>query len=307
MSTQTALNSAAAFFPLTETNNPRTADIDTRSTREIVQLINAEDAVVIQAVSAELDAIAAAVDAIYARMVEGGRLIYVGAGTSGRLGVVDASEMPPTFSVPPGLVIGLIAGGEQAMFRAVEGAEDKPELGGADIARLNVTAKDSVVGIAASGRTPYVIGALEEANARGALTISLACAKPAPIHDVARLNLAPLTGPEVIEGSTRMKAGTATKLILNMLSTALMIKLGKTYGNLMVDLQPTNQKLRARARRIVERVTGLSANQAQSLLDQCGDVKTAIVTHQAGVSPQQARDRLERARGSVRRALDDVA
>lgn len=307
MSTQTALNSAAAFFPLTETNNPRTADIDTRSTREIVQLINAEDAVVIQAVSAELDAIAVAVDAIYARMVEGGRLIYVGAGTSGRLGVVDASEMPPTFSVPPGLVIGLIAGGEQAMFRAVEGAEDKPELGRADIARLNVTAKDSVLGIAASGRTPYVIGALEEANARGALTISLACAKPAPIHDVARLNLAPLTGPEVIEGSTRMKAGTATKLVLNILSTALMIKLGKTYGNLMVDLQPTNEKLRARARRIVERVTGLSANQAQSLLDQCGDAKTAIVAHQARVSADEARDRLERARGSVRRALDDAA
>lgn len=293
-------------IPLTETNNPRTADIDTRSTREILELINSEDRRVIDAVAAEMDAIAQAADQVYARMTQGGRLIYVGAGTSGRLGVVDASEMPPTYSVPPGLVIALMAGGEQAVFRAVEGAEDNPEWGLEDIARLNVNAQDSVLGIAASGRTPYVIGALREARARGALTISFACTKPAPIHDAADLNIAPLTGPEVIEGSTRMKAGTATKLVLNMLSTTLMVKLGKTYGNLMVDLQPTNQKLRERARRIVARATGQSAADAQLLLDRCGDVKTAIVAHHAGISPDIARERLVRAHGSVRRALSET-
>lgn len=290
--------------PLTETNNPRTTDIDTRTTREILEIINTEDQQVIHAVSAELESISRAVDEVYARMMQGGRLIYVGAGTSGRLGVVDASEMPPTYSVPHGVVIGLIAGGEQAMFRSIEGAEDNPKLGHADIVRLNVTARDSVVGIAASGRTPYVIGALQEANARGALTVSLACSRPAPIHDAAQINIAPLTGPEVVEGSTRMKAGTATKLVLNMLSTTVMIKLGKTYGNLMVDLRPSNQKLRERARRIVQRATGLSGQDAQNLLDACGDVKTAIVVHHTGASPLQARERLHRANGSVRRALE---
>src|SRR5262245_46150876 len=205
-------------LPLTETNNPATIDIDARSTRETLELINSEDQLVIQAVAAELDAITAAVDAIYPRMAEGGRLIYVGAGTSGRLGVVDASEMPPTYGVPYGTVVGLIAGGENAMFRSVEGAEDHADLGREDMARLGVGARDSVIGIAASGRTPYVIGALQEANARGALTVSLACVRPARVHEIAELNIAPLTGPEVIEGSTRMKAGTATKLVLNMIS-----------------------------------------------------------------------------------------
>jgi N-acetylmuramic acid 6-phosphate etherase len=214
--------------------------------------------------------------------------------------------MPPTYSVPHGVVIGLMAGGEQAMFRAVEGAEDKPEWGSADIARLNVNARDTVVGIAASGRTPYVIGALREALARGALTVSLACTTPAPIHDAAEINIAPLTGPEVVEGSTRMKAGTATKLVLNMLSTTVMIKLGKTYGNLMVDLVPSNQKLRERARRIVERVTGLSPAEAQALLDASGDVKTALVVHHTGQTPSEARERLSHAGGSVRRALGHV-
>ncbi len=292
------------FFPLTETNNPLTTDIDTRTTREMLEIINAQDQCVIDAVAAELDSITRAVDEIFARMARGGRLIYCGAGTSGRLGVVDASEMPPTFSLPHGLVIGLMAGGEQAMFRAVEGAEDKSEWGRDDIARLNVNELDSVIGIAASGRTPYAIGALQEANARGALTISFACARPAPIHDAAEINIAPLTGPEVIEGSTRLKAGTATKLVLNMISTIVMIKLGKTYGNLMVDLIPSNQKLRERARRIVERATSLSAHDAQMLLDQCGDVKTAIVAHHARLSPRDARERLQRAGGSIRRALE---
>jgi N-acetylmuramic acid 6-phosphate etherase len=292
-----------AMIPLTETNNPTSADIDTRTTREILQIINSEDRKVIDAVAAEMDSITAAVDAIYARMKEGGRLIYVGAGTSGRLGVVDASEMPPTYSVPDGLVIGLMAGGEQAMFRAVEGAEDKPEWGREDIAKLGVGPLDSVVGIAASGRTPYVIGGLEEANRRGALTVGFACTSPAAVLDAAQLTIAVLTGPEVVEGSTRMKAGTATKLVLNMLSTTLMIRLGKTYGNLMVDLQPTNQKLRERARRIVERVTGLSSGDAQILLDRSGDVKTALVAHLADVTVEEARERLKGAGGAVRRAL----
>jgi N-acetylmuramic acid 6-phosphate etherase len=293
-------------LPLTETNNPRTTEIDRFSTREILEIINAEDQNVIDAVRAEIDHITAAADAIYTRLAQGGRLIYVGAGTSGRLGIVDASEMPPTYSVPHGTVIGLIAGGDAAMFRSVEGAEDSVALGREDIARLHVTARDAVVGIAASGRTPYVVGALQAAKTRGALTISFACTDPAPIHQVAEMRIAPLTGPEVIEGSTRMKAGTATKLVLNMLSTTVMIKLGKTYGNLMVDLQPTNQKLRERARRIVERTTGLNAADAQTLLDLCGDVKTAIVAHHARVSPEMARERLARHANSVRRALEET-
>ena len=293
-------------LPLTETNNPLTAQIDRLDTRAILEIINAEDQKVIDAVRAELEHIVAAADAIYARLLQGGRLIYVGAGTSGRLGIVDASEMPPTYNVPHGLVIGLIAGGDSAMFRAVEGAEDKPALGSEDMARLNVNANDAVLGIAASGRTPYVIGALQEANARGALTISFACTYPAPIHHAAQMYIAPLTGPEVVEGSTRMKAGTATKLVLNMLSTTVMIKLGKTYGNLMVDLQPTNQKLRERARRIVERTTGLDALHAQQLLDECGDTKTAIVALRAHISPEAARERLAHAQGSVRRALQET-
>ncbi len=294
---------SAASLPLTEMNNPRTTDIDLRSTREILQLINAEDRQVINAVAAELEHIAAAVDAIHARMGQGGRLIYIGAGTSGRLGILDASEMTPTFSVPRELVVGTMAGGEPAMFRSVEGAEDHLELGRAEMARLDVSAQDSVVGIAASGRTPYVIGALQEARARGALTISLACTFPAPLHQIAELYIAPLTGPEVIEGSTRMKAGTATKLVLNMISTTVMIKLGKTYGNLMVDVQPTNQKLRERARRMVERTTGLPSDEAQALLERAGDVKTAIVMHHTGLARDAARTRLAAAGGSVRRAL----
>lgn len=300
------MSNSVPYLPLTETNNPRTTEIDRLSTRAMLELINAEDQNVIDAVRAELDHIAAAADAIYARLKQGGRLIYAGAGTSGRLGVVDASEMPPTYNVPHGVVIGLIAGGEQAMFHSVEGAEDRVESGSADMARLNVDARDAVLGIAASGRTPYVIGALREAKKRGALTLSFACTYPAPVHDAADLYIAPLTGPEVVEGSTRMKAGTATKLVLNMLSTTVMIRLGKTYGNLMVDLQPTNQKLRERARRIVERAANLSAADAQNLLDACGDVKTAIVAHHARVSPAQARARLTRAQGSVRRALEQT-
>ena len=256
------------------------------------------------AVAAAIPDIARLVDGLVARMREGGRLIYTGAGTSGRLAVVDASEMPPTFSVPPSLVVGLIAGGLGAMFKSLEGAEDDPDLGRADIAALHVDARDTVVGIAASARTPYVVGSLNEARARGALTASLCCsAPPSTVHDAAEIQISLLTGPEVVTGSTRMKAGTATKLALNMISTAAMIRLGKTYGNLMVDLQASNVKLRDRARRIVEAITGLPREEAQRLLDECGDAKTAIVAGLRGCDCAEASTRLAASGGQVRGAI----
>lgn len=291
-------------LPLTEARNPATAQIDTLSTLEMVQVINAEDARVAGAVAAELPAIAQAIDAIAARMREGGRLIYIGAGTSGRLGVLDASECPPTFSTLPEQVVGVIAGGPDALTHAVEGTEDDQEAGVRDIITLGVTDRDSVVGIAASGRTPYVLGAMVEARRRGALVLSLACAHPSPMAEAADIAIAPLVGPEVITGSTRLKAGTAQKLVLNMFSTGVMIRLGKTYGNLMVDVQPTNRKLQARARRIVAEACGVTDAEAEVLLQACGgQVKVAIVAHLAGVAPQIAQERLAAAGGVVRKAL----
>ena len=291
-------------LPLTETRNPDTSDIDALSALEILRRINAEDQKVPDAVAAAIPDIARLVDGLVARMREGGRLIYAGAGTSGRLAVVDASEMPPTYSVPPSLVVGLIAGGPGAMFKSLEGAEDDPALGRADIAALNVDARDTVVGIAASARTPYVVGSLNEARARGALTASLCCsAPPSSVHDAAEIQISLLTGPEVVTGSTRMKAGTATKLALNMITTTAMIRLGKTYGNLMVDLQASNVKLRDRARRIVEDITGLPREEAQRLLDECGDAKTAIVAGFPGFDCAEAPPRLASACGRGRGAL----
>ncbi len=291
-------------LPLTETVNPNTNDIDSLPAIDILRRINAEDQRVPQAVAEAIPAIAQLVDGLVARMRQGGRLIYTGAGTSGRLAVVDASEMPPTYSVPPGLVIGLIAGGPGAMFRSMEGAEDDPEQGRADIAALNVDARDTVVGVAASARTPYVVGSLVEARARGALTASLCCsAPPSSVHAAADIQISLLSGPEVVTGSTRMKAGTATKLALNMISTTAMIRLGKTYGNLMVDLQASNVKLRDRARRIVEAITGLPRDEAQRLLDTCGDAKTAIVAGLRGCDCAEARARLASAGGQVRGAI----
>ncbi|MBI5650762.1 MAG: N-acetylmuramic acid 6-phosphate etherase [Chloroflexi bacterium] len=288
----------------TEAHNPATAEIDTLSTLEMLRRINAEDQRVAHAVAVELPHIAQAVDAIAERMRAGGRLIYIGAGTSGRLGVLDASEMPPTFSTRPDQVIAIIAGGNAAITRSIEGAEDDAEQGKLDLANLNVSARDSVVGLAASGRTPYVIGALIEAHARGALTISVACNRPAPIQDVAQINIAPLVGPEVIAGSTRMKSGTAQKLVLNKLSTGVMIRLGKTFGNLMVDVQATNVKLRDRARRIVATAARIAEDEAEQLLARAdGEVKTAIVIALARVSADDARRRLRAAGGSVRGAL----
>ncbi|RPJ50363.1 MAG: N-acetylmuramic acid 6-phosphate etherase, partial [Chloroflexi bacterium] len=242
---------------LTESVNPRTADLDQLSTLEMLQRINAEDQLVPGAVARALPQIAEAVDRIAERMRRGGRLVYVGAGTSGRLGVLDAAEIPPTYGMEPDRVVALIAGGEQAIRSAVEGAEDDVQAGARALADLAVSEQDSVVGIAASGRTPYVLGALAEARRLGSLTISIACNSPAPVEALADIRIALLVGPEAITGSTRMKAGTAQKLALNLISTGVMVRLGKTYGNWMVDLRATNQKLRSRARRIVAQVCGL--------------------------------------------------
>ena len=298
---------------LTEASNPATRDIDVLPTLEMVWLMNVEDSKVAAAVADELPQIAAAVEAVAERMRRGGRLVYVGAGTSGRLGVLDASECPPTFGVPHEKVVGVIAGGLRALTRAVERAEDNAEDGAAQIAALRVDERDTVVGVAASGRTPFVLGAMEEARKRGALVISLACNHPVPMEALADIAIAPLVGPEVIAGSTRLKAGTAQKMVLNMLSTGVMVKLGKTFGNLMVDMQATNAKLVARARRVIAQAYAMVRPEAPPLseeditrtLAQCdGEVKTAIVSLLAGVSPEEARKRLKAAGGVVRRAIE---
>lgn len=290
---------------LTESRNPRTEHIDQLSTLDLLGVMNDEDATVASAVRAALPAIAQAVDEISARMRQGGRLIYVGAGTSGRLGVLDAVECVPTFSVPVGLVVGIIAGGALALTQPVEGAEDSRDGGRDDLLAHNITTNDSVVGIAASGRTPYVIGALEAAHQAGALTVAVACNSPAPILDAARIKIAALVGPEVITGSTRLKAGTAQKLILNMLSTGVMIKLGKVYGNLMVDVMVTNIKLTDRARRIICEVTGIDYEEATRLLEQSGNqVKVAIVMHTLSLSADEARQRLGAHNGVLADALN---
>ena len=289
---------------LTEERNPLTSDIDTLPTLDMLTLINTEDQKAALAVRDELPNIAAAVEAITARIQRGGRLIYLGAGTSGRLGVLDASECPPTFGTLPELVVGLIAGGAVALTEAVEGAEDDQEGGAAEIAELAINENDCVIGIAASGRTPYAIGGLQEAKKRGALTVSIACNRPSPLEELAEIGIAPVVGPEVVSGSTRLKAGTAQKMVLNMISTAVMIRLGKTYSNLMVDVQPTNAKLRQRARRIVAEAARLDLKRATEILSSCnGEVKTAIVAVLAGVSPELARIRLHETGGYVRKAI----
>ena len=289
---------------ITESVNPATATIDTVSTRMIVAAIQAEDAKVAAAVAAVGDAIAQLVDVAAARMQNGGRLIYVGAGTSGRLGVLDAAECPPTFGTPTGQVVGLIAGGAAALTQAIEGIEDDPARGRGDLAGLGVDANDTVLGIAASGRTPYVLGAVAEARARGAFVAGLACTQPSALAQAVDLMIAPIVGPEVIAGSTRLKAGTAQKLVLNTLSTAIMIRLGKTFGNLMVDVQPLNEKLRQRTVQIVMAATGLGPNEACALLARAGgQPKTAIVMALANLSAQEAHGRLLESGGRVRVAL----
>jgi len=289
---------------ITESNNPATREIDLMATREILAAMAHEDAKVAPAVAAEGENIARLVDVVVERMRRGGRLIYIGAGTSGRLGVLDASECPPTFGTPPELVQARIAGGAVALTEAIEAVEDDVELGVREIIDLAIGADDVVLGIAASGRTPYVLGALREARRRGALVAGLACTRPSELEQAVDLMIAPVVGPEVIAGSTRLKAGTAQKLVLNQLTTASMIRLGKTFGNLMVDVQPTNAKLRRRAEAIVVAATGVDPAEAQRLLAQTHyHAKPAIVMALAGVDAAEARRLLLASDGHVRRAL----
>ncbi len=291
----------------TEKVNPATTEIDRMSALEIAQVMNAEDAKVAEAIARELPQIARAIEETAARLRRGGRLIYVGAGTSGRLGVLDAAECPPTFNVSPEMVIGLLAGGPIAQAQAQEDQEDSVEAGEADVARLKLSANDVVVGVAASGRTPYALGAVAYAHTRGALTIGIACNRGIPLEEVVQIMIAPVVGPEVITGSTRLKAGTAQKMVLNMLSTGVMILLGKTFGNLMVDVQATNLKLHLRALKVVQTVTGLERERAEELLQQSGgEVKTAILLGKTNLTPEQAREQLALHGDILRATLDDV-
>ncbi|POE02900.1 N-acetylmuramic acid 6-phosphate etherase [Pectobacterium odoriferum] len=289
---------------VSETRNPATMALDQLSTLEMMHAFNQEDRKVPEAIALVLPAIAEAVDLAAASLQEGGRLIYLGAGTSGRLGVLDASECPPTFGVPHGLVIGLIAGGPGALLKAVEGAEDDPALGEADLKTLNLTAADMVVGLAASGRTPYVIGALRYAHDVGCRTAAISCNPHSPIAQEAQVAISPVVGPEALTGSTRLKSGTAQKLVLNMISTGAMVKLGKVYQNLMVDVKATNVKLLDRACRIVVEVTGAEREQAQQALVQAdNEVKPAILMLLANIDVAAARERLKQHNGYLREAL----
>jgi len=289
----------------TEARNPLTLNLDNLTALEIVKLINSEDEKVARAVADVAEPIAQAIDVIAERLSNGGRLIYMGAGTSGRLGVLDAVECPPTFNTDPELVVGLIAGGPEGFLRAIEGAEDSRDAGQQALQDIGLTSADVVVGIAASGRTPYVLGALDYARATGAYTIGFSCNPDARIIRHADLNITPLVGPEVLSGSTRLKAGTATKMVLNILSTGAMVRLGKTYSNLMVDVRATNTKLLERARRIVATLAACDGPQADDLLKRCdGEVKTAIVSHKLGLSPGLARARLKTAQGHLRQVLE---
>jgi len=293
---------------MTEEKNGNTADLDCLSSREIVQRMNDEDKKVPHAVENVLDEVAKAVDIIVASLENEGRLFYFGAGTSGRLGILDASECPPTFGTPPELVQGVIAGGQKAMIRAVEGAEDSAELGRDDVRIHGITEKDVVVGIAASGRTPYVLGALKEAQMIGAKTIAVSCNDSAIINDGVDVAIGVVVGPEVLTGSTRLKAGTAQKLVLNMLTTASMIRLGKVYGNLMVNVQATNQKLRERVKRIIMEVTGVSYGEAEKLsILADGDAKTAILMRLTGTSREEAIRLLKLTKGRIREAIQQYS
>lgn len=289
---------------VSEGRNPRSADIDTLPVVGMLRLINDEDKQVAIAVETVLPQVAEAVERIVVALRNGGRLIYCGAGTSGRLGHLDASECPPTFGVPANMVVALMAGGDAALTQALEGAEDSAELGSADLAGIGLTDRDVVVGIAASGRTPYVLGALAHARQIGAVAVALTCNPDSPAAGLADISIAPVVGPEVLTGSTRLKAGTAQKLILNMLSTVAMIRLGRTFGNLMVDLQASNAKLAARSERIVAEATGCSPERAADVLDQAdGSVKIAILMELAGIARDAAEARLAAAHGVLRAAL----
>jgi N-acetylmuramic acid 6-phosphate etherase len=289
----------------TETRNPSSAEIDRLSTIDMLSVINRADAEVPAAVAKVIPDIARAVDAIAERLRSGGRLFYSGAGTSGRLGVLDASECPPTFNVLPDLVQGLIAGGDRALRTSTEQAEDDPALGASDLQAQNLSSRDALVGIAASGRTPYVLGGMEYARGKGALTVGLSCTVDSEVGRAANIAITPVSGPEIITGSTRMRAGTATKLVLNMISTGVMIRLGYVYGNLMVNVQPTNAKLTDRARRIISTVAKISYEEAGRLLEESGSVRAAVIMHKLGVSRTEAEQRLAEAGGSLRAALGE--
>ena len=292
---------------LTEAQNPASRDIDALSTRDMLAVINAADQEVATAVQRELQPIAAAVDAAVERMQRGGRLFYMGAGTSGRLGVLDASECPPTFNTPPDLVQGIIAGGDAALRNSIERAEDDPAQGEDDLRVRGFGPGDTLVGIAASGRTPYVLGALAYARSLGALTVGLSCTQNSQVAAASDIAITPLAGPEVVTGSTRMRAGTATKLVLNMVSTAIMIRLGYVYGNLMVNVQPTNGKLIDRARRIISQIAEVPYDEAARLLAEGGSVRTAILIHKKGVNRAEAEALLAKAGGRLREALASAA
>jgi len=291
---------------LTEQVNPASNHIDTLPTADVLRIINEQDAQVAPAVGAEILNVARAVDAIVERIHGGGRLFYIGAGTSGRLGILDAAECPPTFNVPAELVQGIIAGGESAVAHATEASEDDPAPGERDLLAHGFTGRDALVGIAASGRTPYVLGAVTAARALGALTIGISCSPDSELTRTVEIAITPLPGPEVIAGSTRMRAGTATKLVLNMISTAVMIRLGYVYGNLMVNVQPKNRKLRDRAERILERAAAIPREQASTLLRAAGDsVRTAIVMAKRGVDRGEAERLLAAAGDRVTAALGE--
>ena len=288
----------------TEQRNPNTMNIDTLSTLDMVKLINREDHRVAEAVALVTDKIAEAVDVIAARLSTGGRLIYCGAGTSGRLGILDAVECPPTYSTDPETVQALMAGGYGAIFKAVEGAEDSKELGVTDMQSIGFSAKDVLVGIAASGRTPYVIGAMEYAKSLGGVTIGVTCCPGSEIDTLAEVGIAPMPGPEVVTGSTRMKSGTAQKMVLNMLSTCTMIRLGKVYGNLMVDVKPSNEKLIRRCVSIVCAAAECDEAAATAALEQCGyHPKIAIVMLLCGCTAEEAEKRLAEKDGYIARVV----
>ena len=290
---------------LTEQRNPASASIDTLPTEAVLRIVNAEDHQVADAVGREIPAIARAVDAVVEAFQRGGRLFYIGAGTSGRLGVLDASECPPTFNVPPEMVQGIIAGGPAALSCATETTEDDPAIGARDLMERGFTARDVLVGIAASGRTPYVLGAVAEAMRLGAVTVGISCTPDSELARAAAIAITPLVGPEVIAGSTRMKAGTAQKLVLNMLTTGAFIRSGYVYGNLMVNVQPKNAKLADRARRIVAQAAGVTCQRAGELLEAAGDsVRVAILMGKTGAARQEAERRLAAAGGSISRVLN---
>lgn len=291
---------------VSETRNPETMDLDALTTIELVNRFNQQDTLVAQAVKATLPEVARAVDAAALALKAGGRIIYMGAGTSGRLGVLDASECPPTFGVPHGLVVGLIAGGPGALLKAVEGAEDNAQLGEDDLKALSLNAVDLVVGLAASGRTPYVIGGLKYANAVGCTTVAVSCNPDSPIAHEADIAISPVVGPEALTGSTRLKSGTAQKLVLNMISTGAMVRFGKVYQNLMVDMKATNIKLVDRACRMVVEATGVTRDVAESILKQTDfDVKPAILMVLTGLDAPAARAKLTAHQGFLRAALEN--